>query len=175
MVPLLSFSVAVRYSADELQASVTHTACGAHVHAPSKEVFQMEERRGPEHSYKPSSVEDPVPCAAQCEYPACCWKFFSGDNHVCPTGGADGGSTSSSGAGVGRGAGLGSDRTREQLSGAARSVPKTQLHRPRAAVPGARSAGARAVRRGCLPRAPDGGVPRHSEVRATPGAALPAP
>lgn len=107
MVPLLSFSVAVRYSADELQASVTHTACGAHVHAPSKEVFQMEERRGPEHSYKPSSVEDPVPCAAQCEYTACCWKFFSGDNHVCPTGGADGGSTSSSGAGVGRGQGSG--------------------------------------------------------------------
>lgn len=35
-------------------------------------------RRAPEHSYKSSSVDDPVPCAAQCT-PVYCWKFFPGD------------------------------------------------------------------------------------------------
>ncbi|CAN8196667.1 unnamed protein product [Coccothraustes coccothraustes] len=94
-------------------------------------------------------------------------------HHLCPhsRAGPDGGSISSSGgrSGTRRRAHkgqteawlhLGNDRSGEQLSAAARSLPETQLHRPRAAALGTRSAGARAARRGCLPCAPDVGVPR---------------
>lgn len=143
------------------------------------------ERHGPEHSYRSSSVEDPVPRAAHCEHPVY-WKFFLKTTSLPDRAGADGGPISSSRGrrGTRRRAQkgqtkawlhLGNDRSGKQLSAATRSLPKTQLHRPSAAAPGTRSAAARAARRGCHPRAPDRGVLRRHRGAGDTGSGSPRP